>query len=117
MIFTLECTGKYACINLPFPDFDVLFQNNVKKRSFPIYDQYESTSANPDKIKALLSPKLDNYLIMETVSNVCTALGSICLLTAIALAGYYWIKVPYRAKEDSSSITERNIVDTVMNQS
>lgn len=117
MIFTLECTGKYACINLPFPDFDVLFENNVKKRSFPIYDQYESTTANQDKIRALLSAKLDNYQRMATVSIVCTALGSLCLLTAIALAFYYWMKVPYKAKKDSSSILEQNIVDTVINQS
>lgn len=98
MIFTLECTGKYACINLPFPDFDVLFENNVKKRSFPIYDQYESTTANQDKIRALLSAKLDKYQLMATVSIVCTALGSLCLLTAIGLAFYYWMIVPYKAE-------------------
>ena len=44
MMFTLECTGKYKCINLPFPDFDVLFENlpsNTYSRSFPLYDQIE----------------------------------------------------------------------------
>ena len=61
MIFTLQCTGKYKCINLPFPDFDVLFENNVYSRSFPIYDQEETVTADEEQIRLLLSPKIDNY--------------------------------------------------------
>lgn len=46
-VLTVECSGRYNCFSLPFPDFDTLLQPlDSNGMSFPVYDQSETITVD-----------------------------------------------------------------------